>query len=76
MAYEPFEIDGVQILKGTHIQYNIIGIHHNPLQYYEPESFIPEWFDPTSKYYVKPDGDPWNSLSIVPFSCGWWSCPG
>ena len=33
MAYQDFEVDGVKILKGTHIQYNIIGIHHNPQQY-------------------------------------------
>ena len=41
-ATQDFEIDGVKILKDTHIQYNIIGIHHNPEQYIDPEEFIPE----------------------------------
>ena len=69
-VHKEFEIDGVRLLKGTHIQYNLIGIHQNPDQFISPEKFLPERFDASSPYFSRPSGTPRHPLAVVPFSCG------
>lgn len=75
-AFDDVTLDGVQILKGTDIRYNIIGVHHHPKQWIDPEAFIPERFDPTSKYFLRPDGGQRSKFSFIPFTFGPRACPG
>ncbi len=55
-CFEDLEIDGVQIKAGTDILYNIHGLHHHKDHWIEPDKFIPERFDPASKYFRTPSG--------------------
>ena len=50
-----FEIEGIKILKNTEIIYDIDGFHYKNDEWIEPEKFIPERFDPESKYFKRPD---------------------
>lgn len=56
--------------------HNFHHIHHNKEEWIEPERFIPERFEPHSKYYLRPDGKPRNPFSFVPFSGGKRICLG
>lgn len=51
-------IDNIDFLKDTIIQYNISGLHYNKTQWINPEEFIPERFDPLSKFFLTPKGEP------------------
>jgi cytochrome P450 len=51
-------------------------LHRNPDQWWEPEKFIPERFDPTSKYYLTPKGDKRHHFSFAPFLGGKRICLG
>ncbi len=51
-------------------------LHHNPKEWIEHEKFIPERFDPTSKYYLTPDGKKRHSMSYGPFLGGHRICIG
>lgn len=42
----------------------------------EPEKFIPERFDPNSKYYLTPEGKKRNPLAFNPFTGGKRICLG
>ena len=78
---------GVPIPKGTKVYIGISGLHNDITQYKEPDRFIPERFDPESKYFfinsntesescedVK--GKPRNIHSFITFGSGPRSCPG
>jgi len=71
-CFDDLEIDGVTIKAGTDIVYNIHGLHFNKSQWIEPEKFIPDWFDPTSKYFKTPSGENRNQMAYIPFSVGPW----
>ena len=75
-AYEDVTVDGIKFLKGADIWYNIIGVHYNKDQWQSPEEFIPERFDPSSKFYKKPNGEMRSKLAYIPFTFGAWACPG
>ena len=51
-------------------------LHHNPLYWIEPEKFIPERFDPESKYHLQPDGNKRHPLAFTPFLGGKRVCIG
>ena len=51
-------------------------LHHNPKEWIEPESYIPERFDPTSRYYLTPSGEKRHSMSYGPFLGGKRVCLG
>lgn len=55
-CFEDVEIDGFKIKAGPDILYNIHGLHHNKTQWIDPDKFIPERFDPESKYFKTPSG--------------------
>ena len=55
---------------------NIYGLHHNPDEWQEPERFIPERFDPASKYYLTPKGTRRHPMSFGPFIGGKRNCLG
>lgn len=65
-----------QILKGTFIGINMRGLHHNSEEWQEPEKFIPERFDPQSKYYLTPKGTKRHQMSFGPFLGGKRVCLG
>lgn len=75
-CYEDLELDGVKIKAGTDILYNIHGIHHHKDQWIDPHKFIPERFNPESKYFKTPSGMNRNQMSFMPFSVGPRNCPG
>ena len=51
-------------------------LHHNPKYWIEPEKFIPERFDPKSKYFLTPKGKRRHLLAFAPFSGGKRVCIG
>ena len=52
-------------------------MHYNPAEWYEPEKFLPERFDPESKYFLSPStGKRRDTYSYIPFLIGLRSCPG
>ena len=63
-------ICGVPLKKGTWVNLSLINQHFNPEEWHEPLKFIPERFDPESKYYFKPgtENKPRGALSRIPFS--------
>ncbi|CDW76725.1 cytochrome p450 [Stylonychia lemnae] len=69
-------IQGVTIKKDEALIINIYQIHHNQDQWIEDEKYIPERFDPASKYYLTPAGTPRNPLSFIPFIGGKRICLG
>ena len=74
---EDITICGVDIPKGSPIKLQLVGAHFNPEEWVEPYKFIPERYDPNSKYFFKPNSDkPRSPYAYVPFSQGPRSCPG
>lgn len=76
VCQENVQIDGIEFLKDTLVIYNIGGLHYSKNQWITPEEFIPERFDPLSKFYLKPNGELWSKFAFLPFTFGPWACPG
>lgn len=71
------EICGVPILKNNIVSISLTGMHYDPQLWHEPLKFIPERFDPESKYFKAPaTGKARDPLAYVPFSTGLRACPG
>ncbi|CDW76273.1 cytochrome p450 [Stylonychia lemnae] len=71
MNISGFEIDtDIPILVHFHL------LHRNPKEWIEPTKFIPERFDPLSKYSLAPDGSKRKPLSFSPFLGGRRICLG
>jgi thromboxane-A synthase/cytochrome P450 family 3 subfamily A len=51
-------------------------LHHDPVQWQEPWKFIPERFDPESKFFKRPDGGVRHPFSFGPFLGGQRICMG
>ena len=62
--------------KGDRVILNIYQLHHNGDEWQEPDSFIPERFDPQSKYRLTPSGKPRHPMSYIPFLGGKRVCVG
>ncbi|CDW86900.1 cytochrome p450 [Stylonychia lemnae] len=73
---EDMEMSGVTIKKDEMLLINIHQIHHNSDQWVENEQYIPERFDPSSKYYLTPAGTPRHPTSFIPFIGGKRVCLG
>ena len=64
------------VINGVHINaYDQVGIaidymHRDNHQWQKPDEFIPERFDPESKYFKRPDGGPRHPLAFGPFLGG------
>jgi cytochrome P450 len=71
------EICGVPIRKDNLVSISLTGMHYDPQLWRDPLKFIPERFDPDSKYFKAPSTnkarDP---LAFIPFSTGLRACPG
>lgn len=66
----------VNIRKGDLFIINIQQIHHDREEWREPERFIPERFDSSSPYYLRPDGQKRLPYSFSPFLGGKRICLG
>lgn len=51
-------------------------MHHDPSQWQEPSKFMPDRFDPKSKWYETPNGKSRNPLTFNPFLGGKRVCLG
>ena len=76
-ATEDITICGVDIPKDSLIKVQLTGAHFNLEEWIEPHKFIPDRYDPNSKYFFKPNSDkPRSPYAHIPFSQGPRSCPG
>lgn len=76
-AYETIKLSsGLTVPKGQICVFNIYASHHNSSNFMLDNDFIPDWFNPTSKFYKNHMGGPWHELSFIPFSFGKRGCPG
>ena len=51
-------------------------MHHNPKEWIDHDTFIPERFDPNSKYFLTPSGNKRHPMSFGPFLGGKRICLG
>mmetsp|Transcript_22766 Transcript_22766/g.17194 ORF Transcript_22766/g.17194 Transcript_22766/m.17194 type:complete len:119 (-) Transcript_22766:38-394(-) len=64
------------MLTGHFSQISIYHLHHNPEEWQEAESFIPERFDMNSKWFPTPKGTKRHPMSFCPFTGGRRVCLG
>ena len=71
-AKEDITLCGIPFNKGFILYPSVIYPHYNPKEWHDPKSFIPERFDPESKYFFKPNSDnqPRHPKSFIPFGFG------
>mmetsp|Transcript_99537 Transcript_99537/g.136786 ORF Transcript_99537/g.136786 Transcript_99537/m.136786 type:complete len:104 (+) Transcript_99537:1164-1475(+) len=67
---ETVKADFVTIRKDDAISIDMWGLHHNKAEWIDPEKFIPDRFDPESKYFLTPSGKRRNPFSFAPFLGG------
>lgn len=70
------DINGVPVRKGDNVIINFHQLHHDPDQWQSPYTFIPDRFDHSSPYYLKPNGDKRHPLAFSPFLGGKRICIG
>lgn len=77
-AKQDVTICGVLFKSGTKIYPNLIYSNNNSSEWHEPRKFVPDRFDPDSKYFYKPGSErqPRHSNSFIPFGYGPRSCMG
>jgi cytochrome P450 len=68
--------NGMTFAKGDFFMILIDGMHNNPEEWQQPDKFIPERFDPQSKFFARPDGGQRHPLSFNPFFGGQRVCLG
>ena len=66
----------LRIRKGDPITISMGRMQNHPNEWQEPQSFIPERFDPKSKYYLTPSGKKRSTFSFSPFLGGQRICIG
>ena len=78
MTQQNIIIWGVPVPKDTNIRIDFTCRHLSSLDWQQPFEFIPERFDPSSKFFDRPTNDTKSrsSYSHIPFSHGMRSCPG
>lgn len=69
-TYQDIDLNGTFIPKGSKVTVNVASIHLNPKIWHDPESFIPERFEPGGEY----DGH--DGFTWIPFSNGSRQCLG
>jgi cytochrome P450 family 4 subfamily B polypeptide 1 len=75
-AIKDTSIEQYPIKKGTVITVGIHCLHNDPTQWQKPREFIPERFDPLSKYFLTPSGEKRDPINFLPFSVGARNCIG
>jgi cytochrome P450 len=73
---EDTTINNVTFKKGLEGWLNIYDVHHDINQWGEPDKFVPERFDPESKWFLTPGGKKRNPFAYVPFNGGRRVCLG
>ena len=73
---ENVQCEKLKIRKGDMITILMGNLCNDPSEWVEPETFIPERFDPTSKYFLTPKGQRRNPYSFSPFLGGSRICIG
>jgi cholesterol 24(S)-hydroxylase len=73
---ETMELCGLKVLGQTKFNIMITDLHKNEEEWWEPHKFMPERFDPSSKYYLTPNGTKRNPGSYTPFLGGKRICFG
>ena len=73
---ETVQCEKLRIRKGDVITIMIDSLCNDPKEWIEPDRFIPERFDPTSRYFLTPQGDRRNPYSFSPFLGGSRICIG
>ena len=76
MMSENVQCGPLNMRKNDAFLVSMFHLSNNPNEWIEPEKFIPERFDPTSKYYLTPDGNKRNPYSFSPFLGGVRICIG
>ncbi len=76
MMSEDTQVGKYMFKEGTSFIINMMDIQHNPQEWIEPEKYIPERFDPESKYYLTPGGKKRHPMSFSPFLGGKRVCLG
>jgi len=70
------KICGVEMKKGEAFFVDILALHNDKEQWRQPELFVPDRFDPSSEWYLKPDGGKRSHFAYVPFLGGTRVCLG
>ena len=73
---EDVEVGGFPFKKHEVFNINFYHLHRNSQEWIHPDDFIPERFDPKSKYYLTPDGRRRHPGSFMPFLNGRRKCLG
>ena len=73
---EDVQLEKLKVRKGDIIGIFMSSLCNNKDEWIEPESFIPERFDATSKYFLTPSGKRRNPYSFSPFLGGSRICIG
>jgi cytochrome P450 len=73
---ENLEILGKHYRKDTPLYINIWNLHNDPTQWHTPTEYIPDRFDPKSKFYLTPAGAKRHPMSFGPFLGGKRICLG
>lgn len=73
---EDVNIGNYTLYKGDIAFVSLTAIHTDPKIWRDPHKFIPERFDPTSPYYLTPDGHKRHPYSYSPFGSSVRSCIG
>ena len=68
--------NGVKIRKGDLFVINMQAMQNDKKEWISPERFIPERFDSSSPYYLRPDGKKRHPFSFSPFIGGKRICLG
>uniref|UniRef100_A0A7S3NDG3 Cytochrome P450 n=2 Tax=Euplotes harpa TaxID=151035 RepID=A0A7S3NDG3_9SPIT len=75
-AKKPFKLGDILVPKNQIVSLNVYAAHYDLTQWIEPTRFVPERFDPSSEYFLTPDGKTRHPLSFCPFTFGARTCPG
>lgn len=73
---ETVQCGPLEIRKGDNVSISMYNLCNNPNEWIEPKKFIPERFEPKSKYYLTPSGAKRNPFSFSPFLGGARICIG
>lgn len=70
------KIGRVNVPRGLTFSLMIYQMHVNPAEWIFPKAFIPDRFDPSSEFYLRPDQTKRNPLTFNPFLGGKRVCLG
>ena len=68
--------NGFKLIADQPLNFNIIYLQTNAEHWREPDEYIPERFDPTSEYFLRPDGKKRHPMCYQPFLGGRRICLG